>query len=70
MEKRKYRISLTIHETGYMEISADSEEEALQKVGEAIEKGQVAWSNIRVTDVTAKLLPALSEKASESREER
>ena len=59
MEKRKYRISLTIHETGYMEISAGSEEEA-----------QVAWSNIRVTDVTAKLLPALSEKASESREER
>ena len=63
-------ISLTIHETGYMEISAGSEEEALQKVGEAIEKGQVVWSNIRVTDVTAKLLPALSEKASESREER
>ena len=47
----KYGVAVTIVQTGYIEVEADSVEEAKEKAEEAYYSGQVFWNQSEITNL-------------------
>ena len=52
----KYGVKFTYVERGYVEIEAESEDEAIELLEDAIAGGNVIWDNSDVTEAEAKLI--------------
>ena len=47
-----YKFNISVLEYGYVEVEADSLEEAKDLVVEAEQEGKVSWNNREITDIT------------------
>ena len=47
-----YKFNILVLEYGYVEVEADSLEEAKDLVVEAEQEGKVSWNNREITDIT------------------
>ncbi|MBQ7347684.1 MAG: hypothetical protein IJW55_06975 [Clostridia bacterium] len=52
----KYGVKFTYVERGYVEIDAESEDEAIELLEDAIAGGNVTWDNSDVTEAEATLI--------------
>lgn len=63
--KMKFGVAVSIVETGYVEVEADSESEAKALAGEAALDGRVLFHDAEVTDTTIECQLTLAEESEE-----
>lgn len=54
---KKYQVNITVRETGSVEIEAESEQEARERIEEVIQEGNVYWDDFEVVEADVREMP-------------